>query len=89
MITPSATSTARIRRICSDGPRLKIGFIGYAYSRVGEAGQSRDNPARIQLLFAEQVAAVHIDHFQRLAAAARHTGQRIFSNHDRNARLFH
>lgn len=48
-----------------------------------------DNPARIQLLFAEQVAAVHIDHFQRLAAAVRHTGQRIFSNHDRNARLFH
>ncbi|MNH25522.1 hypothetical protein D3C79_855200 [compost metagenome] len=32
---------------------------------------------------------MHVDHFQRLATTASHTGERIFSHHDRDTGLFH
>jgi len=42
-----------------------------------------------ELLLAEQIATMHVDHLQRFTAATCYAGQWIFRYYDRNARLFH
>src|SRR3569832_243463 len=100
-MSTSDTTTKPVRRMFSEGPRVNSGLmegspvdasrLRYRAAR-GPAPRRgrRDADQAVRSLFDHKdVAAAFLDHFERLAAAARDAGERVLRDYHRQARLLH
>src|SRR3569832_70159 len=100
-MSTSDTTTKTVRRMFSEGPRVNSGLmegspvdasrLRYRAARgpAPRRGRRDADQAVLSLFDHKDVAAAFLDHFERLAAAARDAGERVLRDHRRQARLLH
>src|SRR3569833_1145401 len=100
-MSTSDTTTKTVRRMFSEGPRVNSGLmegspvdasrLRYRAARgpAPRRGRRDADQAVLSLFDHKDVAAAFLDHFERLAAAARDAGERVLRDYHRQARLLH
>src|SRR3569833_1236853 len=100
-MSTSDSTTKTVRRMFSEGPRVNSGLmegspvdasrLRYRAARgpAPRRGRRDADQAVLSLFDHKDVAAAFLDHFERLAAAARDAGERVLRDYHRQARLLH
>src|SRR3569832_611444 len=98
-MSTSDTTTKTVRRMFSEGPRVNSGLmegspvdasrLRYRAARGPAPRRGRRDAVLVVLSFFVFFVAAVVDHFERLAAAARDAGERVLRDYHRQARLLH